>query len=73
MDVFYPYYLTYRCIDKGVCVNKLLSAQFLMAVSMTLGGIIMAFNGKLTGEYSTLWGVIITFYFKRDRQKEIKQ
>lgn len=47
-------------------LNKILSTSGFISLIMTIGFVILSYTGKLTDTYSTLFTVIITFYFSTD-------
>ena len=47
-------------------LNKILSTSGFISLIMTIGFVILSYTGNLTDTYSTLFTVIITFYFSAD-------
>lgn len=58
-------------------LNKILSTSGFISLIMTVGFVILTATGKMTDSYTTLYTVIITFYFSNDmaptERKEIKK
>lgn len=51
-------------------LNKLLSARFLVTIVLTIVFAILAFMGGLTTEFITIYTMIVTFYFSKDRTED---
>lgn len=63
-----------------MAVSKLFSAQWIMAVGVTIGATILAiwvvvkdskYADTVLAVYFTNWGIIIACYFKRDRAEDV--
>ena len=48
-------------------VRKLTSARFVIAILLTATFMVLAFNDKLTTEFTTIYTAITVFYFTKDR------
>ena len=48
-------------------LNKLLSARYLVTIILTIVFAVLAFLGGLTTEFITIYTMIVTFYFSRER------
>lgn len=53
---------------KEKIINKLLSARFLVTIILTIVFAVLAFMGGLTTEFITIYTMIVTFYFSRERK-----
>lgn len=56
-------------------MNKLQSARFWIALLMTINGCMLTIycavkNLTFPTEYNTIWGVVITFYFLKNRDNK---
>lgn len=49
-------------------VQKLTSARYVVAILLTITFMVLAFNGKLTTEFTTIYTAVTVFYFTRDRE-----
>lgn len=49
-------------------VQKLTSARFVISILLTITFMVLAFNGKLTTEFTTIYTAVTVFYFTRDRE-----
>ena len=49
-------------------VRKLTSARFVVALLLSITFCILALNGKLTTEFTTIYTAVTVFYFTRDRE-----
>lgn len=48
---------------------KLLNVKSLVTIALTIGFIVMAVRGDLTNDYSSVYLVVISFYFGTQYQK----
>lgn len=56
-----------------MAVSKVFSARFLVVVIMTLAGCYMALRGvPIDNQFSTLWGVVVTYYFGKGPSDDMK-
>ena len=55
---------------KEKIINKLLSARFLVTIILTIVFAVLAFMGGLTTEFITIYTMIVTFYFSKDRKED---
>ena len=55
---------------KEKIINKLLSARFLVTIILTIVFAVLAFMGGLTTEFITIYTMIVTFYFSKDRTED---
>ena len=55
---------------KEKILNKLLSARFLVTIILTIVFAVLAFMGGLTTEFITIYTMIVTFYFSRERNNK---
>lgn len=53
-------------------LNKILSTSGFISLIMTVGFVILTATDKMTDSYTTLYTVIITFYFSNDEGKRGK-
>ena len=49
-------------------VRKLTSARFVVALLLSITFCILALNGKLSTEFTTIYTAVTVFYFTRDRE-----
>lgn len=49
-------------------VNKLTSARFVIALLLSVTFAVLALQGKLTTEFTTIYTAVTVFYFTRDRE-----
>ena len=49
-------------------VQKLTSARFVISILLTITFMVLAFNGKLSTEFTTIYTAVTVFYFTRDRE-----
>ena len=49
-------------------VRKLTSARFVIALILTVTFAVLALQGKLTTEFTTIYTAVTVFYFTRDRE-----
>lgn len=49
-------------------VQKLTSARFVVALLLSITFCILALNGKLSTEFTTIYTAVTVFYFTRDRE-----
>lgn len=49
-------------------VQKLTSARFVISILLTITFMVLAFNGKLTSEFTTIYTAVTVFYFTKDRE-----
>lgn len=49
-------------------VRKLTSARFIVALILTITFAILALNGNLSTEFTTIYTAVTVFYFTRDRE-----
>lgn len=49
-------------------VNKLTSARFVIALLLSITFAVLALQGKLTTEFTTIYTAVTVFYFTRDRE-----
>ena len=49
-------------------VNKLTSARFVVALLLSVTFAVLALQGKLTTEFTTIYTAVTVFYFTRDRE-----
>ena len=49
-------------------VQKLTSARYVVALLLSITFCILALNGKLTTEFTTIYTAVTVFYFTRDRE-----
>lgn len=57
-------------------LNKIISTSGFISLIMTIGFVVLTSTGKMTDSYTTLYTVIITFYFSNDlspKEKERKE
>lgn len=57
-----------KCID---ALARLMNVKSLVTIALTIGFIVMAVNGTLTNEYSSVYLVVISFYFGTQYQKVV--
>ena len=53
-------------------VRKLTSARFVVALLLSITFCILALNGKLSTEFTTIYTAVTVFYFTRDRETAIE-
>lgn len=53
-------------------VRKLTSARFVVALLLSITFCILALNGKLSTEFTTIYTAVTVFYFTRDRETTIE-
>lgn len=49
-------------------VQKLTSARFVIALLLSITFCILALNGKLSTEFTTIYTAVTVFYFTRERK-----
>ena len=49
-------------------VQKLTSARYVIAILLTITFMVLAFNGKLTTEFTIIYTAVTVFYFTKDRK-----
>ena len=49
-------------------VQKLTSARFVIALLLSITFAVLALQGKLTTEFTTIYTAVTVFYFTRDRE-----
>ena len=49
-------------------VQKLTSARFVIALLLSVTFAVLALQGKLTTEFTTIYTAVTVFYFTRDRE-----
>ena len=49
-------------------VQKLTSARFVIALLLSITFAVLALQGKLTTEFTTIYTAVTVFYFTRDRK-----
>lgn len=54
---------------KEKIINKLLSAKFLVTIILTIVFAVLSIVGGLTTEFITIYTMIVTFYFSKDRKE----
>lgn len=52
---------------------KLLNVKSLVTIALTIGFIIMAARGDLTNEFTSVYLVVISFYFGTQYQKTLEE
>lgn len=52
---------------------KLLNVKSLVTIALTIGFIIMATRGDLTNEFTSVYLVVISFYFGTQYQKTLEE
>ena len=52
---------------KEKIINNLLSARFLVTIILTIVFAVLSIIGGLTTEFITIYTMIVTFYFSRER------
>lgn len=50
-------------------IYKLTSARFLITIILTIVFAILVINGVPPAEFTTIYGMITTYYFTKDRDK----
>lgn len=50
---------------------KLIDVKSLTTIALTIGFIVMAIRGELTNEFSSVYLVVISFYFGTQHQKGV--
>lgn len=53
---------------KQKIINKLLSARFLVTIILTIVFSVLALKNNLTTEFLTIYTMIVTFYFAKNRE-----
>lgn len=49
-------------------INKVTSARWLIAVIMTIVFATLAITNKLTTEFTTIYTMVVAFYFSKERE-----
>ena len=52
---------------------KLLNVKSLVTIALTIGFIVQSVRGQLTNEYSSVYLVVISFYFGTQYQKKLDE
>lgn len=52
-------------------IAKLLNVKSLVTIALTIGFIVQSVRGHLTNEYSSVYLVVISFYFGTQYQKKV--
>ena len=53
-------------------VRKLTSARYVIALLLSVTFAVLALQGKLTTEFTTIYTAVTVFYFTRDRETAIE-
>ena len=53
-------------------VRKLTSARYVVALLLSVTFAVLALQGKLTTEFTTIYTAVTVFYFTRDRETAIE-
>lgn len=54
-------------------IAKLLNVKSLVTIALTIGFIVQSVRGQLTNEYSSVYLVVISFYFGTQYQKKVEE
>lgn len=49
-------------------LNKITSARWLIAIILTIAFVVLAITNKLTAEFITIYTMVMTWYFNKERQ-----
>lgn len=49
-------------------LNKITSARWLIAIMLTITFVVLAITNKLTAEFITIYTMVMTWYFNKERQ-----
>lgn len=52
---------------------KLMNVKSLVTIALTIGFIVMATRGDLTNEFTSVYLVVISFYFGTQYQKQLEE
>lgn len=52
---------------------KLMNVKSLVTIALTIGFIVMAARGDLTNEFTSVYLVVISFYFGTQYQKQLEE
>lgn len=54
-------------------IAKLLNVKSLVTIALTIGFIVQSVRGQLSNEYSSVYLVVISFYFGTQYQKNVEE